>query len=437
MFHSKSLLSLALLLGLISSSWATEMDEWGDDAAWEEESWEEEAEVSSPWHGFVDLGWGQFVDHSNPTKKNQSLAEARMQLETTRYFGEVESSATADLVVDGVTDEVNLELRTAFINLTPGDNFDLRIGRQILTWGTGDLLFLNDLFPKDWQSFFSGRDMEYLKAPADAARLTWYNPQANIDIAWVPLFEPDNFLTGERFSYFSPMAGTIVAAPPKLQTIEPSHSAENGELALRIYQTHNNIEWALYAYRGFYKQPTGFDPSSGKNIFPSLSAYGASVRAPVHSGIGNIEMVYYDSRDDRDGTDPLKPNSQWQLLLGYEQELITRLTVSAQYYLQVLMDHHQLKAHSPTPQFEPNKRHHTLTSRLTYRMQQDKLRLSLFVFYSPDNKDGYLLPSVNYRYNDSWSLTAGGNWFFGDEKHTFFGQLQDNNNVYTRLTYHY
>ncbi|MFW6031595.1 MAG: hypothetical protein ACOC9T_03300, partial [Myxococcota bacterium] len=32
--------------------------------------------------------------------------------------------------------------------------------------GTGDLVFLNDLFPKDWRSFLLGRDLDYLKAPS-------------------------------------------------------------------------------------------------------------------------------------------------------------------------------------------------------------------------------------------------------------------------------
>ena len=56
-----------------------------------------------------------------------------------------------------------------------GCNLDVKLGRQVLTWGTGDLLFLNDLFPKDWVSFFAGRDDEYLKAPSNTLRATQYN----------------------------------------------------------------------------------------------------------------------------------------------------------------------------------------------------------------------------------------------------------------------
>ena len=38
-----------------------------------------------------------------------------------------------------------------------GNAFDVKIGQQVLTWGTGDYVFLNDLFPKDYPSFFAGR----------------------------------------------------------------------------------------------------------------------------------------------------------------------------------------------------------------------------------------------------------------------------------------
>jgi hypothetical protein len=43
----------------------------------------------------------------------------------------------------------------------------------IITWGVGDLLFINDVFPKDWESFFSGRPPEYLKLGVDGALVTY------------------------------------------------------------------------------------------------------------------------------------------------------------------------------------------------------------------------------------------------------------------------
>ncbi len=64
------------------------------------------------------------------------------------------------------------DLREASLVFSPSADTDVKVGRQILTWGTGDLVFINDLFPKDWVSFFIGRDVEYLKAPSDALKVS-------------------------------------------------------------------------------------------------------------------------------------------------------------------------------------------------------------------------------------------------------------------------
>ena len=95
-----------------------------------------------------------------------------------------------------------MDVRQAVIILRASDWLDVRAGRQVLTWGTGDLLFLNDLFPKDFVSFFVGRDDEYLKAPANALRLTFYSSLVNLDLVATPVFEPDRSITGERLSFF-------------------------------------------------------------------------------------------------------------------------------------------------------------------------------------------------------------------------------------------
>jgi hypothetical protein len=56
----------------------------------------------------------------------------------------------------------------------------------------------------------------------------------------------------------------------------------------------------------------------------------------VGAGIGNVELGYYDSRDDRAGDAPTVRNSELRLLLGYEQEIARNLTLGLQYYLERL-----------------------------------------------------------------------------------------------------
>jgi hypothetical protein len=44
-------------------------------------------------------------------------------------------------------------------------------------------------------------------------------------------------------------------------------------------------------------------------------------------------------------------------------------------------------------------------------------------------------PNVNYKVSDNLTAEAGANVFFGDHPHTFFGQFQNNTNIYTGLRY--
>lgn len=85
-----------------------------------------------------------------------------------------------DIFHDAVANRADGDLREAYAGFRSGQ-FDVRLGRQIITWGVGDLFFINDVFPKDWESFFSGRPMEYLKRGVDAVRLQYSSRALSLD----------------------------------------------------------------------------------------------------------------------------------------------------------------------------------------------------------------------------------------------------------------
>ncbi len=408
-------------------------DEWGGG------DWgEEEEDKQSPISGFIEIAYGARTQSNPWVDRNDTLNEARLRLEYSDYFGQLYVGYKGDFTIDDLAWDdpfIDTKTREALVRFSPSENTDLYLGRQILTWGTGDLLFLNDLFPKDWVSFFAGREMEYLKAPSDAIKLSYFNKVANLDLVWTPEFDADTFINGERFSYFSPLANQIVAAPPRLSTEQPGSRLDDGELALRLYKNINGYEYALYGYHGFFKTPVAFNPKNGLNYFPKLSSLGASVRGTVQGGIGNMEVSWYQSRDDSDGSDPFIPNSQLRFLTGFERELVSRLTLGLQYYLEWTQDYPALKKHSPLPDQEPEEYRQLITTRLNYRAYQDKLTLSLFVFYSPTDDDYFAMPKVSYRLSDTWSGEMGMNLFGGRDDYTFFGQFEENSNFFARLRY--
>lgn len=221
-----------------------------------------------------------------------------------------------------------------------------------------------------------------------------------------------------------------------MSAIEPPRTIDNGEFALRLFRTIEGREYAAYAYYGFFKQPSALT----ENLLPTfapLAALGASFRRPAGPGLFNAEFAYYESRDDRGGTNPLIPNGQIRFLAGYEWEAATNFTIGLQYYLEGTLDYDALIANSPAPQFEPDEHRHLITNRLTYRVARDKFTYSLFTFWSPSDSDFYLRPQFTYRHSDRWTLSAGAGIFAGHDPHTFFAQLEDAGNIYLRLRYNY
>lgn len=409
-----------LLILLLPVFAFAEEDPWADDG------WGDEEDTQS-WSGFLESAFGTRF-HEDPLLQNRNTMEdLRWRIESKWQPGKTTISLKADAGYDGIEDDWILDARELSVAFAIGGDVDVRIGRQVQTWGTGDLVFLNDLFPKDFVSFFAGRDDEYLKAPADSIRITRYSSLLGVDLAWTPVFEPDNYLTGERFSFFSPISGGNIAPDPPLAAEQPEHSFSNGEVALRLFRTVAGREYAFYAFRGFFKQPT----------FAPLSSIGASLRQPLGRGLFNAEISYYDSRDDDDGSNSLLPNDQLRFLLGFEWEARPRFTVGLQYYLEKTLDYDALIDNSPRPEFAPDEHRHLLTNRLTYRTDRDRFTWSLFTFYSPSDDDGYVRPVFTYRHSDAWSVTAGVNLFGGRDEHTFFNQLQDASNAYLRVRYNY
>ena len=386
-------------------------------------------------HGFWETRMGMRT-HNDPQQPGDlSMGESRLQLEGKKFWGDTALEFTADLYGDLVAEEVKIDLRQLRLTFSPMDTMDIRIGRQVLTWGTGDLLFINDLFPKDWQSYFLGRDQEYLKAPSDAIKVGWYPEWLKMELVYTPRFDRDRFIRGERVTYFSPFFGPS-GQSRQVQSSPPNTWFGDDEIALRLYRRLNRFEVAAYAYHGYWKSPAGQRMVPFEATHPRLNVYGASLRGTVGKGLLNMEFGYYDSRDDRDGSDFMVNNSELRFLIGYEQELGKEFTGTIQYYVEHMLDYDNY-ARSPFLLFFPkwDENRHLITLRLTKLLMDQNLVLSFFTYYSPSDNDAYLRPKATYKMNDQWTVEGGANIFLGREDHSFFGQFEATTNVYASVRY--
>jgi hypothetical protein len=196
------------------------------------------------------------------------------------------------------------------------------------------------------------------------------------------------------------------------------------------------MEGARYYFRGFYKEPLGVSDSVNMDFFyPRLTVYGASLRGPFAQGIGNLELGYYDSRGDRRGSNSSIENSSIKYLAGYEKDMGKDLKLGLQYQLEQMLDYDAYRAGLNPGSPADDEYRHLLTLRLTQLMMNQNLNIGLFAFYSPSDEDFYLRPRLSYKFTDNLNGTIGANIFDGNKRHTFFGQLDRNDNLYTRIRY--
>ncbi|MCP4544961.1 MAG: hypothetical protein GY835_00690 [bacterium] len=392
---------------------------------------------------------GGFVEYNQALRVDENLAldgglpfgerayprnELRAQLTVQDGLGDAEFYLRFDLLSDGTAGERNsVDLREGYLKLYPASWLDIKIGRQVATWGTGDLVFANDLFAKDWQAFFTGLDDAYLKPPQDLLRLSIYKGNVTGELALSPRFTPDTLPDGSRIAAHSPFPGGM---PP---IVEPAATLENGEFFARLFGNRGSIEWALYGYQGFWPTPQQLVqtpiPEETHVTYPGLRSGGASLRGPLGPFLLNLESAYYHSVDDSAGDNSMIPNSEIRTIVGIEKSLGGDLMVSGQWYGISMLKHDLYLADTMSggPAFKELRQY--LTTRVTKMALDQNLTLSLFGFYSPTDDDWHLRPSIAYKVTDTVKATLGANLMDGDDTWTQFGQFADNGNVYFRLRY--
>ncbi len=274
--------------------------------------------------------------------------------------------------------------------------------------------------------------MEYLKRGVDAVKLGAYPEFANFELVLSPDFRASRTPDPRRFHLYDPMP-----AVPERETIRPVQ----GDAGLLIYRDVAGYDAALYLYRGFQSTPlmrpdSMTAPTKITYFYPQLSAYGTSVSGQAGEGMLSLEAAYYDSRQNRSGTDFAVPNSQTRLLAGYQIQPAGDLSLDFQYYAEIMQDYSTYLAALPASFPVEQRWTHTVTARLTQFFRHQTLRLSAYASYNVSNGDHFVNPELRYSFTDKVWGAVGAN-LFGGKPWGQFGQLSHDDNVYLQVRYEF
>ncbi len=439
----KKLLLLALILSNVG--YAGDFDEFADTSSSAFKA------AGLEFTGFVEIEQGGNITGTGPRAKagdNYVMANRRMRLKTSKTGDKGGVYAKVDFVKDDIINETYVDIRELRVQYTPFNWMDLSIGRQVSTWGVADMLFINDLFPKNWVANFQGRDLEMLKDTSDSLRITNYFFGNTLDMVYTPQFSPDTTPAGCYFNVYDPNSSSIVKNDNACTTTRTADKKDrdyqNGEFAAQLKRDIVGQQVALYYYHGYWKQPKGLDVSGGAGnyvgFYPKLDVYGASTEGQIGPGIFSAEYGYYDSKDDTDGSNVFIENSVMKYLLGYKMDLNANWSLGLQWYQEWMQDYDEYEESMkmmPNYKYRKKEFQNTYTVRVTFKAQQETLWVNLFSYIRPEDKDSLTKLDVTKKLNTNFSLTAGVNVFTGDDNYNDrdFGMLKNDSNAFVRAKY--
>jgi len=328
-----------------------------------------------------------------------------------------------------LSDQTKLELREAFFQYT-SNNWDVKAGRQIVTWGVADGVQLTDVVsPMDYSEFLA-RDYDDIRIPVDALSVKYGWPNFNLELIVVPV--PSFFVLPVNPQNPWSMQASVQMPMVFDLTQTPEKKAGNSEFGARMCGYFQGIDVAFSVLRTWNKMPVIQQQLSalGDTLLAvghhgQMTLTGLEVSAPVAQFVVRVEAVaYFDELQATSLAMPATKNS-YSGLLGLDWYPGGDWTLMAQYYNKYIADFQD--------DLIGDKTTHMGTLRIGKKLLRSTLDLSSFTYFDLGNGSFFSRTSADYALSDQIHLMAGYDWFHGDDGK--FAMYKDNSEYWFKAKF--
>ncbi len=332
------------------------------------------------------------------------------------------------------------DLKRNYFNFTEAfldiyfDDFDLRLGKQIITWGKADAFNPTDnLTPTDYANLLDDDEIGVV-----AVNLNYYWRDWNLQIVGVPGFTPTRLPPRDtRFSLIPPDTPLPVEDPEL-----PSNTIDNAQFGVRAKTTYRGWDYSISYYDGVNDIPVPalkmmevpvppFSvPVSVVPVYNRFRAVGADF-ATVFGRWGlHGEMAHLVFDGDRD-------DARLQYVLGIDY---TKSDIIFDHDLFVIIEYVGEEVTEEGERLDTGTTpvDRILMSAIAFNIEYElteftKLEVKGAVdFHQGD--DYYFQPQFVHDLTDNFEIRVGLD-VLGGPRDTFFGQFKDNDRVFLKLTY--
>lgn len=350
--------------------------------------------------------------------------EQRLQLlGEWRLSKSLASTVRVDAINDLALRHSSVRTREAYLDWTASKTLSIRAGRQVITWGVADYLFVNDVFPKNYDGFFSGKPFDHMKAAVDAVKFNALLQDNELE--WV-IAKPaqDDMPLPQRF--------ISQALPAGMQATRTS--AQGGDFAMRLARKIGDWDGALYLAR-YHSRDAGlyFKGNGLQWAAQSTRHLGASATGSIWGGVGLIEMSYSATTLPANNMNRFFFGKRAKVLVGYARDIGADVSISLQYLHELEMDYAAYQRSLAPMVSAAARSRQTLYARVQGKFLHQSLSVGAQLFAAQDGGK-YFNPFVSYALMDGLNLEVGSNWFAGPTTSPY-GMMKQDSNLYTSLRY--
>jgi len=331
-------------------------------------------------------------------------------------------------------DDFNPLVREAWIHINY-ENFEARLGRQIVVWGRSDGIRLLDMVNPYFMREGVLDEDEDAKIPIWMFKLRyWFTVENGLELLWIPRYVPSVApLKDSPFAFQATkmLEGELIPMLKsfgiKFKHSEPGTSISKSEIGLRWLGMFKNFNYSL---NYFYTWDDVMDMvAKGPKLYTfkpdRLSIFGGSFDYAfshalfMDDWVIRGEFAYYNGDNFINmETNQIEERDHFDVMWGFDKNFFVDYYVSFQFAQSFLL--HRGDDYSGPGLSAIDSIENQYTLMLQKFVYDDRIMLETLICAS-DEGDAWARPRVSFEYTDEIKLTLGGNFFWGSSD-DFYGQ---------------
>jgi hypothetical protein len=253
--------------------------------------------------GFVDTYHAMRTEKPNDWMSSRSRVRGEVSIDK----GHAGAFVSANLVYNAILkDRTGFQLRETYAYYT-NSHWDIRAGRQIITWGVADALRLTDIIsPMDYTEFLA-QDYDDIRIPVGALRLRYSREKWSLEAVAVPISSFFELPTEEENPW---SIGELTIGK------EPKHKLYNMEYGGRLSFFLSGIDFSFSALHTWNKTPV-FHNAIGE--YHRMTMLGADMSVPINKFVVRGEFAeYLNEAQQTIGAEKIARASSTNALIGLD-----------------------------------------------------------------------------------------------------------------------